>query len=327
MTIYHILRYVIIELPDPLVRIFERIRERKLMKSYTNTTHKQNENLNVCVSMFDERVNPGGLADRIFGIVSVYQACKDLKLSFKIYHKYPFDLAFLLSSNIVEWEMRQDELVRDKSVKIVFIRSLLSNKNQKRQNTLKRILSHNTNTQIQVYSNLDSFDSERFQLLFNELFKPSPILQENIDFHIGEINGKYVSVTFRFQQLLGDFKEGQFEILDETKRLELIQSCIEQIEAINCRFPNHKILVTSDSSTFLERADEFPYTYIIPGKVVHMAYDDSAGIEAYMKSFIDLYMIAGAEKVFSVRIGKMYNSGFPRLAAKIGNKPFEYICS
>ena len=81
----------------------------------------------------------------------------------------------------------------------------------------------------------------------------------------------YVSLTFRFRQLLGYFKEGE-ETLPEAQREPYIARCLKCIEKHHDRYPGKKILVTSDSSTFLTRVvkDEriSEYTYLIPGKVV-----------------------------------------------------------
>ena len=84
----------------------------------------------------------------------------------------------------------------------------------------------------------------------------------------------------------------------------------------------YKILVTSDSERFLAKASTLPRTYIIPGKVIHIRYK-TTDTSAYMKTFLDMFLLSGAESLVLFKTGKMYNSGFPRLASQIGNKHFK----
>lgn len=39
-----------------------------------------------------------------------------------------------------------------------------------------------------------------------------------------------MSITYRFQQLLGDFKEGDYEILSVNERDKIIERCLNFIE-------------------------------------------------------------------------------------------------
>lgn len=133
-----------------------------------------------------------------------------------------------------------------------------------------------------------------------------------------------MSITYRFQQLLGDFKEGNYEVLPVSKRDEIIERCLGFIKKIRQKHQDvDKILITSDSQTFLQRAKEKnEYVYTIPGNVYHIDYTNNKENFAYMKSFVDLFMLSEAKMVYNYVTGKMYPSGFPSIAAKIGNKPF-----
>ena len=62
---------------------------------------------------------------------------------------------------------------------------------------------------------------------------------------------------------------------------------------------------------------------MIPGPVGH--FDHSGGDEMVKKTFLDFFLISNAEKIYLVRIDKIYNSGFARHAALLGDKPFELI--
>lgn len=131
-------------------------------------------------------------------------------------------------------------------------------------------------------------------------------------------------MTFRFQQLLGDFKEGDFPTLSTDEREGLVRRCIAEVRTIH-ELEGKPLLVTADSPTFLAQVDELPFVTIVKGRLVHIAYSDDRATETHLKSFLDLWLISGAETVYSVCYGKMYNSGFPRLGARIGNRPFVQI--
>jgi hypothetical protein len=162
-----------------------------------------------------------------------------------------------------------------------------------------------------------------FGNLFEELFKPSPALQESLDRHLAEIQarggGGYVSATFRFQELLGDFKENEDGCitLSKAEQENLIQNCLSHLKEIHEENPDKAILVTSDSISFLNRAKILPYVYVFAAKITHLGVQSAGTGDAYKKSYVDFFMLAQAEKVYCVVDGPMYNSGFPRTAAML----------
>lgn len=162
--------------------------------------------------------------------------------------------------------------------------------------------------------------------MFFELFKLTQPLAVEINYNKAKIGigGGYVSITYRFQQLLGDFKESNYEVLSESERNKIIERCLDFIKKIKQKHQYvEKILITSDSQTFLQKAKErYEYVYTIHGKVYHVDYTNNKDNFAYMKSFVDLFMLSEAEFVYNYVTGQMYPSGFPSIAAKIGNKPF-----
>lgn len=84
-------------------------------------------------------------------------------------------------------------------------------------------------------------------------------------------------------------------------------------------------MVTSDSATFLECAKKKDFVYVISGKVVHMEYTTDASETVYLKSFVDLFMLSYAEKVYLVVGPDMYHSGFAQRGAMISGVPYEEI--
>lgn len=142
------------------------------------------------------------------------------------------------------------------------------------------------------------------------------------------MQGGYVSVTFRFQQLLGDFKEGNYIVLPPPERMLLINKCLEFVNNIHKKHQDAEwVLVTSDSVSFLNAAkDKFSFVYIVPGVVLHPDWSKAEGNLPYAKSFIDIFMIANAKKAYNYSTGGMYsNSGFAKNAARIGGIEYENI--
>lgn len=167
-----------------------------------------------------------------------------------------------------------------------------------------------------------------FSNLFNELFKLSPQLKASIEKQKKILGTNYISTSFRFLHLLSDFNEADDigEKLPVNERYVLIAKNIEQLKILHNRYPERKILVNSDSITFLQEAAKLDYVYVIPGNVTHIGGKNTSNeYQTYEKTFIDFFMIANADKIFLLRTGQMYNSGYPFAAAKIYNKPFEKI--
>jgi len=162
--------------------------------------------------------------------------------------------------------------------------------------------------------------------LFRELFRPGKELTEAIKKKKEEIGCPYISAVFRFQNLLGDFKEYKFQALEnDKKREELIIKCLNGLSELQKRHPNMPILVTSDSSTFIDRASEMQGVFVIEGKRVHIGCMSGAAYDTYLKSFVDFYMLADSQRVFSLGTSEMYPTQFPMYAAKVNDVTFERI--
>jgi len=77
---------------------------------------------------------------------------------------------------------------------------------------------------------------------------------------------------------------------------------------------------------FLEyAASRLDYVSYVPGKVQHIDFYDNTGDDVNIKLFADILIISRAERAFLLQTGRMYNSGFPRRAAQVGNVPFKHI--
>ena len=78
--------------------------------------------------------------------------------------------------------------------------------------------------------------------------------------------------------------------------------------------------------TFLKEAAKVKGVYPIMGASSHPDTKGNGLTEKeYLKSFVDFYMLAGAEKIFAPATDEMYKSGFPETAAKLYDIPFERL--
>lgn len=180
--------------------------------------------------------------------------------------------------------------------------------------------------EIHVYSNV-TLHEEMYHVFFNDLFKPSKILAEALQYNYEKIGGKYISVSFRFIGILGDFKDTNLRKELETEEKEkYINRCLAVISYLKAKHSDvFKVLVTSDSSIFLEKASQLAYVYIIPGTVIHMdtVNGDENIKQVDLKVFLDMMMISSAECCYSYSYGKMFKgTKFARTSALIGNRKF-----
>lgn len=296
--------------------------------SKKNTRIENRKNRKLVVAMCDGRIYHGGLSDRLRGIVSLYAWCKEAGMDFKIYFNYPFPLSRFLIPNQYNWNCSEEELsYNSKESKPLCIKVRKRRaKDIEIQGKRLAYMAKCAYKQLHVYTNIYLYDNV-FKDMFHELFRPSELLQREIDYNRGQIGGKYIAVVFRFQQLLGDFREDGYKVLPEDQRKVLINQCLKSLDCICYKMliGGGKILVTSDSMTFLEYAKAKDFVYIIPGTIVHMEYTTNASESVYLKSFVDLFMLSYAEKVYLVVGPDMYRSGFAQRGAMISGIPYEEI--
>ena len=271
----------------------------------------------------------GGMCDRFNGAIDGYAYSIIKHIGFGIRYTFPFNLTDFLVPNEYNWVIKDKDIsnniFRVKLIKMVGCQNI---------EKLKRI---QTNKQIHLYANrnyLEQINKEygtsfSYGYLFHQLFSPTPELEERIQFYKTQIKGEYISVAFRFQNLLGDFSEYQYPALPENRKIELINKCKNSLIKLSKEQEkfNRKILVTADSCTFLQEIANLNDIYAVQGKAVHLDTKGqrNATHETYLKSFIDLYLLAGGAKVYSIASKEMYKSGFPLTASYIGNIPFERI--
>lgn len=304
-------------------RILSYIRERKMSKQYysQDTMPTDYDCMLFCV---DGRYKHGGLCDRMWGLVSTYNLAVKAGKPFRVKWTMPFNITTFLQPNKYDWRIPAESVSESSNEVQVFC---ISNSNdlvvQERQ--LDRVL-RSTAKQIHVYTPAHA-EREHFSANFHTLFKPTPILMEAIDREKKAVGGKYVSISFRFQDALGDFKDDDSPYIPLEQREKLLKESLNVVEKVKKLNPDiEKVLVTADSKTMIDFVKKLPFVYVIPGEIAHMGFTGTdSEISAHLKTFLDFFMISEAEKVYFARHPILYRSTFAGTAAAIGNRPYEEI--
>ena len=278
------------------------------------------------VTMFDGRVNQGGLCDRLWGVVSTYLYCKDNDLQFKLNFTTPFDITdYLQPAANVDWRISPSELTYDSRTAQPLVIKCLGYGREDNLSPIKRLIAKGTK-QVHIYTNAHSYRS-RFHEGFTDLFKPSDVVARTIDDVISREGDGYVSISFRFVRLFGDFDDVAWPVLpDERSREDMIKRGLGAIERIKALHPGKKVLVTTDSPTFLARAREVEDVFVVEGEIKHVDFSDTKGVELpHLKTFLDLLLLARSKHVYLGMNEQVYPSTFSRTAAIIGDHPFDTI--
>jgi len=293
-----------------------------LLKYYNDKNIMFDQEEQLIIYMADGRKYHGGLTDRIRGIVSLYNFCFNNNIKFKIYFAHPFKLEEYLIPNKYNWIIESNKMIYNKNISepVCLINCDIINQTRLINNIKKKI-----KTQFHVYTNME-YNPENFSQYFHILFKPASKLQELYMEHLRDIGNNYISISFRFQQLLGDFFERKSSALPIEKQEMLIKRCLSVIPILKEQHTDvEKILITSDSVKFLEQTQSYDYVYIVPGRRIHTDFSVSNDGSGHLETFLDFFLIASAEKVYSAHSEIMYGGKFAKMAAAVNNKPYEEI--
>ena len=295
-----------------------------LAKYYIKGSSVASNKGTIIIYMADGHLHHGGLADRLRGMVSLFHYASIYNKQYRINFLSPFSLDLFLEPNLYDWKISPNDISYNSECSIPLC---IPNSLKKQKELADRLLRNKEKyKQVHVYTNM-AYDFKKFGYYFNRLFKPTARLQELLDFNVKKIGGNYISVTFRFQQLLGDFKEGNFPILSDLEQKELIEKSLQIIPKIKAKHKDvNKILVTADSIRFLDLVrSHIEDAYTIPGEIAHIDFTQENDI-MYIKSFVDFFMISRAEKIYLASSGLMYSeSGFAMTASLINNVPYEKV--
>jgi len=296
---------------------------------YTQDAPKARNKQKQIICMYDGRMDHGGIADRLRGIVSSYYVCKQMGYDFRIFFNHPFLLEDYLEPADVDWRITKDELCYNSTdAEPMFCGSNGTFVEPFFQKLWFKKRFREAKKQLHVYTNALLLPrSKRYGECFRELFRPSERVEQALAKYSEPLKGGYIAVSLRFIGLLDDFVERDGKHISSEEQLLLMDRCVAQINKLYDKLPKKKkVLLTSDSTRFLNyAAEKLDFVFFIPGDVVHIDYQDETSDNVNIKLFLDMLMISRAEQAFLLQTNQMYNSGFPRRAAQISGIPFHHI--
>lgn len=279
------------------------------------------------VYMADGKMVHGGMFDRLKGAISIYAISRVHGKRYGIYFTEPFLLEKYLEPNNYNWRVTDEDLL----FSFPQSRPIIA---YSEKNSPSRLLrERDGQTHFYYGSDILDFINQRYNKeydwasLFNELFRPSTYLEKQINRIKRDVVGRYIAVHLRFLNMLGDKVEKlPYPELKEEEKHKLIADCITKIRELYNSNQGKSLFVSSDSITFMEIVQkEIPTVMIVKGSSKHIDNSSILSENDCLKLFLDIYMLAGAERVYSI-IGKgLYSSAFPEYSAKIGGKPFERV--
>lgn len=319
--------------PRAYADLFIRKRTESEMRRQMTASYSQGQQLDhyepYVISMFCGNVSSGGLADRLRGAISTYMACQATGRNFRLLFTHPFTLSDYLVPNEFDWRVAPEEVTFSPSQSAILIADAVLDSKQERtkhKQLLIKELSKNGNLQSHVYTNAAFCYDSDYGRLFHQLFKPSPTLQEHLDVIQSEIGGPYITVSARFCNRMDDFNEEVYcEPLSSQERERLLALCLKQTERLIASHPDSRLVVCSDSTTFIEAVCRQFNAYTIPGTISHIGNDGTHHYDYYEKTFLDFFTIAGARHIYLLKGSYMMQSGFPYAASLIGNRPYRII--
>lgn len=281
------------------------------------------------IFMVDGRVGHGGMFDRLKGAISVYAISKIHHKDFCIHFNYPFKLRKYLEPNEYDWRIDEDDI----QYSFPHSRPLfLYGECYAPQRLFK-----NRKCEAHFYYGYDSLDeiNARFGTnyewgqLYRELFKPTPYLQQCINYYRKDIGNEYIAIHTRFLNLLGDKVETSINPkLPHEERMNLMERIRDKIFEIAEQNDNRRVMLASDSMTFIDyMKKQMENIYVIPGTVRHIDTAGHTDDTENIKMFLDYYLMSGARIVYSIKSKGMWASAFPEYAAKIGDVEFERVSS
>lgn len=306
--------------------------KRRVFPKYSNIYENKSKENKQIIFIADGSFIHGGLSDRLRGIISLFKFAIEYNLDFRIYWTFPFNLSDYLSPNEYNWLIKKEDICYNLNYSLpIYLGSYYKRLNLCKikeeifqQKKIKKIIESNKHIcQYHFYTNAH-FSDDEYSKLFNILFKPSPYLQEILDYHYKKCdNGNYMAMSFRFRQLLGDFMDAcGGEKLDACSREKLILESLDLVKNTYLKYKNDvtKIFVTSDSNIFINSVKKIPFVYVVEGEIKHVDNSINKKNNGYDKEFVDMLLLSKAKMIFRCKKDFMYLSGFPKNAAQIGYK-------
>ena len=252
----------------------------------------------------------GGFADRFRGALSLIENCNNLNINYLIKFTKPFNLNKYYSFK--EFSDNDKNCLSNHSQCAMTILSGLSSQGIEHILTVAK----KKYEYITIYTHvLNHFNKNTF----TDNFKKTEYFSNEYQKYKKVIGDDYVSISFRFVNSLGDFKDTSSwnSTLDEDQQQYLMDKCKNELKKFMTIKNFNKILILSDSSKFLNYVKDIPSVYVFPEFIAHVGKirsktDDE---KCFLKTLIDFNLIADAKESYRFQTEHLYHSAFPRVAS------------
>jgi hypothetical protein len=276
------------------------------------------------IFLMDSRYQTMGFADCLRGMISSYAFAKVRQIPFKIDFRHPFNLTDYLVPNEYDWTIDKSEV----SYNYKYSSPIWS---MNHDNGKVFLLPFPRKRQYHLYTNVSNLDlinnnyheNYEYAKLYKELFRSSESLESRISEVVSKIGGDYISASFRFSTLLGDFEDCINSPLPEDEQHALIEKCKRKLEEIYTMSEVKSFFVTSDSEKFIEAVKDIDWITVIDGH--RGRFSKTIEDDAHMLTFLDYSIISRAKKAYMLHTGKMYRSNFAKSAAMTTGIPYEEV--
>ena len=160
--------------------------------------------------------------------------------------------------------------------------------------------------------------------VYLDTFKKTSYFKFEYDKYKSRIPSEYISISFRFLNLLGDFNEPNSIPLPPEQQNLIIEKCKKELLNFmsNKKF-NGCYLILSDSLRFLNSVKGIPRVIVFPENITHIASISSTDKNAevsFLKTIIDFNLILDAGEIYRFESSFLRRSGFPYTAALCSGK-------
>lgn len=283
-----------------------------LVENITTDASKREAHRPLVIIDVDKITN--GFADKFKGTLSIIECCQNIGLDYVIKFNKPFKFSKYYYFKVFDKDIAS--LTNYCDLGTLHLSSLES---------LEGILQsvRDTYDYIIISSYTNVFTKKE---TYAENFIRTPFLSNELSKYKQIIGGNYISISFRFVNSLGDFKDPSSfnQTLPDKEQNLLMQKCKnELIKFIENKKNNQKFLVLSDSSKFLNYIKEIPNVYVFTENIAHVGAikiisEDSEKL--YVKTLIDFNLIIDALETYRFETEHLYRTGFPIVAAKCAGR-------
>lgn len=277
-------------------------------------------NKNNFVFVIEPKFKHPGLADRLKSIIACYNLAKKNGYSFSIVYKTPFVLEKYLLPNKVNWVKDFSELNYSiRHTKFYNETSWHEGKTLKKEKEY-HCYNYTGDRLPKVFDDT----GEEWAMLFSELFTPNDDIKIRIA-KAGFLERSYIAVHFRFVNALENFEGNYYNSLStQEEKDNLIRRCKAGLMKIKRENPNQDVLVFSDSKVFLDSVQDLPVKTLDNTSIGHICFTQND--DTVLKTFLDMFMISRASKVYVVHAPELYNNScFALVGARIGNIDFDVL--